>query len=72
MKNIQYDLIKKMFCILFNQLKIKVVKAIERKKGSNETVNDLSKLGTRDEWRGNRRTKKEHIRHFKPHNEAHR
>lgn len=28
-------------------------------------MNDLSKLGTRDEWRGNLRTKKEHIRHFK-------
>lgn len=67
MKNIQYDLIKKMFCILFN-----CSKSDREKKGSNETVNDLSKLGTRDEWRGNRRTKKEHIRHLKPHNEAHR
>lgn len=55
----------KLFCILSSSTSSKSSNSDREKKGSNESVNDLSKLGTRDEWRGNRRTKKEHIRHFK-------
>lgn len=32
-----------------------------KKKRSNKSVNDLSKIGTRGEWRGNRRNRKQKI-----------
>lgn len=55
----------KLFCILSFLISLRSSNSDREKKGLNELVNDLLKLGMCDEWWGNWCMKKEYIRYFK-------